>query len=430
MAPSSIRGQAGGDQPVAHIINAAVRMAKRINYVSLGTFEFLVSPESTEYFFLEINPRLQVEHTITEQISQVDIVALQLAVARGESLRELLHAFPQNNSQAAEAGLEPHSPSLKSIQLRLTAEDPKQSFSLSIGKITSFCFPSGHGVRVDTNLTAGHDSEVTAEFDSLLAKIIATGTSWNEAMNRAKRALEDTQIDGVKTNLNLLRAIVASHDFRERQCDARWLESNLDGLIQEGSRMSDALSARDLAKVNSTPHATTMTGMSSSNVLFRKGDTWKINLSPESGQQGDQTHQVKLAKVMRNEFPSLLLADIEYFAPDSDEPQNYHLDAGAISQFVTNSALSQRRGEPSNKGHIVLPFPGILVEVLVDEGDFVQPEQVVCIIKQMKMELEVRTKHDQRGFVTWVTDVEDGGQVSEGMLIAEIDCKEPIEAKL
>ncbi|KAI6895851.1 hypothetical protein KC318_g11074, partial [Hortaea werneckii] len=125
---------------IAPVIEAAVRMAEKVQYASLGTFEFLLNPSSSEFFFLEINPRLQVEHTITESICSIDIVKAQLELAQGASM--------------AEAGLRDLSsdpmqpPKMHSIQLRITAEDPEKNYSLSIGKIQSFHFPSGQGIRV------------------------------------------------------------------------------------------------------------------------------------------------------------------------------------------------------------------------------------------------------------------------------------------
>jgi pyruvate carboxylase len=152
-----------------------------VQYFSLGTFEFLINPTTEDYYFLEVNPRLQVEHTITESISMTDIVKAQLLLAQGFSLADCgLLDTPRDPRVPPQA---------HSIQLRITAENVQSDWSLSIGKITSFQFPAGNGIRVDTNLISGHSSVVSADFDSLMAKLIVTASTWKDAVKKAQRAL-------------------------------------------------------------------------------------------------------------------------------------------------------------------------------------------------------------------------------------------------
>lgn len=130
--------------PIAKIIEAALKMARHISYFSLGTFEFLVHPTTQLYYFLEVNPRLQVEHTITEALSTTDIVKSQLLLSQGASLSSCgLPLTPRSPSTP---------PTAHSIQLRITAENTQSNWSLSIGKISSFNFPVGNGIRIDTHL--------------------------------------------------------------------------------------------------------------------------------------------------------------------------------------------------------------------------------------------------------------------------------------
>jgi pyruvate carboxylase len=129
-----------------------------------------VNPTTEEYYFLEVNPRLQVEHTITESISMTDIVKAQLLLSQGIRL---------DNCGLPDAKRDPAIvPPAHSIQLRITAENVQSDWTLSIGKITSFQFPTGNGVRVDTHLIASDPTVVSADFDSLLAKVIITASSW------------------------------------------------------------------------------------------------------------------------------------------------------------------------------------------------------------------------------------------------------------
>ena len=197
----------------------------QISYFSLGTFEFLVHQSSGEYCFLEINPRLQVEHTITEAISFTDIVRIQLLCAQGAAAAET--GVPLANVHNVSPPLNGHS-----IQLRVTAEDPSNQLSLSIGRITSFRLPFGNGVRVDTALVNDQDNIVGSAFDSLLAKVIVTASSWEATVQKALRALRDTRISGVKTNIEVLHAIVSHPDFLSGQCDTRWLESKQKELLE------------------------------------------------------------------------------------------------------------------------------------------------------------------------------------------------------
>ena len=407
-----------------NIIAAGLRMAEHVKYMSLGTFEFLANPTTHEYFFLEVNPRLQVEHCVTEMVTLTDLVDVQLRLAQGASLADCLGKRTLMSPRTTLAEIPaPEYTGTYALQLRLTAEAPRQSFSLSVGKIKSFSLPNGLGIRVDTSLVAGHDCFVTSDFDSLLAKIIVSGNTWWTTVCRARRALEDTKVDGVQNNLDILRAIVASDDFRHGQCDTQWLEKNVDALVVSGEMISKSLAKRQFLRLPASTSESGLSGMSSSTVLLRKGDAWQVELKPVNGSmEGEQQHLLKLSRVLRNEFPASLSAEIEHFMSGDKQPQRYRLTATITSaSSLTSSNASARKGDPKNPGHVVLPFPGKLVEILVDEGDFVQPGQVICVIKQMKMELEIRARDQQQGTVKWVTEAEDGADLGGGMLIAELD---------
>ncbi|EPE33766.1 Glutathione synthetase ATP-binding protein [Glarea lozoyensis ATCC 20868] len=158
-APSSLANR----RLVSKVIEATLKMARQVRFLSLGTFEFLVSEEKEEYWFLEVNPRIQVEHTVTEQLALgVDLVRLQVLIAQGYRLEDV---FPRFLGQDPEVP-----PPVYSIQLRVTAEDVANNWALSVGKIKGFGFPMGNGVRVDTHLTSGHPAVIGTDFDSLLAK--------------------------------------------------------------------------------------------------------------------------------------------------------------------------------------------------------------------------------------------------------------------
>ncbi len=220
----------------------------QINYYSLGTFEFLVNPASSEYYFLEVNPRIQVEHTVTESIAGgIDLVKLQLLLAQGQELSSMpVPVLPSDPASSP--------PMQHSLQLRLTAEDPSHNFSLSVGKISSFNFPSGNGVRVDTHMISSQSLVVGTDFDSLLAKIIITAPTWEDVVRKANRALEDTFVVGVSTNLDILRAVLASSDFRQQNCDTQWLEGNISSLLEKGKELTKKAPRISLASTSSGHH--------------------------------------------------------------------------------------------------------------------------------------------------------------------------------
>lgn len=422
-APSSIKDR----KLVASIIDAAVRMAKSVNYLSLGTFEFLVNPSKSTFYFLECNPRLQVEHTVTEGISLgCDLVKAQLLVAQGHPLSSLdLSNLPTNPRTP---------PPLQSLQLRVTAENPEADWSLSVGKITSFAFPTGHGIRTDTSMIPSQTTIVGTDFDSLLAKLIITSTTWEAAVAKARRALEDIKIEGIKTNISVLRGVLSHPDFLNQNCDTEWLEKSLPGVLRDGFALSKTINSRNtlIPSIEPSNIASNIASISSS-ILFRKGDAWTMSLSPQDSaeapvpKQAVQHSHLQISRILRNDFPTALSAKI-IFTPPSSTPQPYILNLNATSSSSFSNTSSQRRGDPENPNHIITRFPGQLVEMLVDEDDWVKKGDTVAIIRQMKMELEIRA--DQSGLVVWVFEGEDGEEVGEGVLIAEIRGGPGVEAKL
>jgi acetyl/propionyl-CoA carboxylase alpha subunit len=174
----------------ARLAEAAVNAAKAVGYVNAGTVEFLLAP-SGEFFFLEMNTRLQVEHPVTEEAFGVDLVLLQLAVAAGGKLPPL-----------------PTSPSRHAIEARVYAEDPEAGFLPQTGRVLLYREPAGPGVRVESGLTEGQ--EVGVHYDPLLAKIVASGTTRDEALSRLRGALGETVILGVSTNVAWLRRLLGT----------------------------------------------------------------------------------------------------------------------------------------------------------------------------------------------------------------------------
>ncbi len=178
----------------------AVKFAHHINYVNAGTVEFLVD-KTGRHVFIEMNPRIQVEHTVTEEVTDVDLVEAQLRIAAGETLADL--------------GLDQDAIVLRgfALQCRITAEDPANDFRPDTGRLFAYRTPGGAGIRLDgSGGFVGH--EITPYFDSLIVKLTCRGRSFDEAVRRAERSLAEFRVRGVATNLAFLQAVLANDDFR------------------------------------------------------------------------------------------------------------------------------------------------------------------------------------------------------------------------
>jgi acetyl-CoA carboxylase biotin carboxylase subunit len=189
------------------LTGAAVALARAIGYRNLGTVEFVLDPASGEFYFLEVNCRIQVEHPVTEEITGRDLVALQLRIADGKPL-----GFAQEAIQ-----LTGHA-----IECRLNAEDVAHGFRPSPGTLALFSVPERPGLRVDTHCRPG--AAVPPFYDSLLAKLIAHGPDRDAAIDTLLDALEDVDVEGVETNRTLLVSVLGHPDFREATVSTDWLE--------------------------------------------------------------------------------------------------------------------------------------------------------------------------------------------------------------
>uniref|UniRef100_UPI00356B0EA0 pyruvate carboxylase n=1 Tax=Mycobacterium marinum TaxID=1781 RepID=UPI00356B0EA0 len=177
----------------------AVAFARHIGYTCAGTVEFLLD-QSGEYVFIEMNPRIQVEHTVTEEITDVDLVSSQMRIAAGESLEDL---------GLRQETVRPHGAAL---QCRITTEDPTNGFRPDTGRISALRAPGGAGIRLDGSTNLG--AEISAHFDSMLVKLTCRGRDFSTAVNRARRAIAEFRIRGVSTNIPFLQAVLDDPDFQ------------------------------------------------------------------------------------------------------------------------------------------------------------------------------------------------------------------------
>lgn len=374
----------------------------------------------SEFYFLEVNPRLQVEHTVTEEIADVDLVRDQLLIAQGATIDSLGLPSLQESSSPQNA------PKRVAMQLRVTAEDPLQGFTLSMGRISQFHSPGGRNVRIETHLSGSRSTIIGSSFDSLLSKVIVSAPTREEARLKGLRALCDLTIHGVKTNLLVLLGILVSSDFQQTACSTTWLEDNLTNVIKLGQDLDASTRAKKQTSFTSASGSeagsTVAVGVGiPSNMLFKKGDAFQVKLSEllDGGHKGpEREHVIVLDRIMNNDFPNLITGNVSVASESSEATKKFKASLAITDAGFNLASSHHRKGDPSNPNHIVLPFPGTVVELLIETGDEVQEGEVLMVVRQMKMELEIRSP--MAGMVKWACEIEEGENAGEGMLICEL----------
>ena len=340
---------------------AAVKVAKACGYVNAGTVEFLY--QDGEFFFLEMNTRLQVEHPVTELVVGMDLVALQLRVASGEPL-----PFTQEE-------IEHHG---HAMEVRLNAEDPARGrFLPSPGKITRFRRADGYGVRTDAGYEEG--DTVSQFYDNLMAKLVVWGADREEARRRMLRALRETEIEGVATTIPADIAILEHPDFIAVEHSTRWVEDRLD-----------------LSEV-AAPTPPAGTGSDEAAPVERNVDV-EVN---------GRRYQVRL------------------WVPDGG-PATVVAGPGGSASGAPPRPTSRPRPAPGahhgggavGSGTLTVPMQGTIVKVLVSTGDAVEVGQAVCVLEAMKMENYISA--ETAGTVKEIR-VSVGDTVGAGDVVAVID---------
>ncbi len=211
------------------ILDAALRIGRAVNYRNAGTVEFLVDDDTGEYYFIEVNPRIQVEHTVTEEVTGVDIVKTQILVASGLAL---------THPDVGLGDLSAIRPNGYAIQCRITTEDPANGFRPDHGRLTHYRSTGGMGIRLDAG-TAFSGALVTPYYDSMLVKATARGTRFEDAIRHMERALQEFRIRGVKTNLPFLQKLIDHPTFRAGKCTTRFIDQTPE-LFQFSERQDRA----------------------------------------------------------------------------------------------------------------------------------------------------------------------------------------------
>jgi acetyl-CoA/propionyl-CoA carboxylase biotin carboxyl carrier protein len=335
---------------------AAVKVARACGYVNAGTVEFL--DQDGEFFVLEMNTRLQVEHPVTELITGVDLVAEQLRVAAGEPL-----SFTQ--ADVARRG--------HAIECRINAEDPAGGrFLPSPGRITRLEVPDGIGVRFDAGYAAG--DEISQYYDNLIGKLCTWGRDREEARHRMLRALGELVVEGVATTVPAHVAILSHEDFAEARHSTKWVEETLD--------LSGVSSKRTAAADPASP--------------------------AEEGAPPNVRRQVDV-EVNGKRFSVALwlpeVAPVVATGPAAGAPRR------------PKPATPGAGGGAGGAGQVTVPMQGTIVKLLVAVGDTVEVGQAVCVLEAMKMENNIDV--DRAGTVTEIR-VEPGQAVGAGDVILTV----------
>ena len=382
---------------------AALAIAKAVNYTNAGTVEFLLD-EQKNFYFLEVNTRLQVEHPVTEMVTGVDLVQMQIAAAMGVEV----------NVDSEMLGQRGHS-----IECRICAEDPENNFFPSTGKILYAEAPFNFFTRIDSGIESG--SEVSAFYDSMLAKLIVVADSRSNAIQKMELALESFPVLGITTNMGFLKELVQHPNFIDGTFDTKLIERDFSSyrkLVSESALHETAIAAMvyewELRK-NKESFSHSLNGWR--NILYQPQSfevefgTGNVRLEYRYKQDGkfevkvgEENYEVKLSSV-----------DDCFFVIEIDNHRNkYVITKNETEYFIQHPSAGTFRlkevprfTEPGNaaaKGGYIAPMPGEIVKVLVKAGDKVQSGKGLLVMSSMKMETTIEAHSDGEVEEIFVTE--------------------------
>ena len=223
-----------------HLHGLAIRLGEAASLRNAATCEFLHDPDGN-FWFLEVNTRLQVEHGVTELVAGVDIVREQFRIAAGAPLSQ----------EVVAAGERAATPTSHAIEVRISAEDPSRAFAPTPGRVGRWVMPAGPGIRVDTHIEAG--DRVPADYDNLIAKLMVHAHDRDTAIDRLRRALDETEIGGVQTTAPFHRMVARSDAFRRAELSTGWVDEHWDGETSRREAVRKGMLAAGLAVMDEVP---------------------------------------------------------------------------------------------------------------------------------------------------------------------------------
>lgn len=429
MAPSRLPRLA-----VQPLINASLKIAAHLKYKGLGTFEYLVNATTHQWVFLEINPRIQVEHTVTgtcqrltfatnlhsslEEIMDIDLVRAQFLLFAPTS--------PTNTLSTLSLYAPPHLPTSHAIQFRLTAENPENGFSLTPGSIrtSDIQWPASRGVRIDTWLSYLSsqplaDWVIGTDFDSLLAKIIVRDQSFEDSTQKARRALREFRLAKeckIKTNITVLAGVLEHQDWHAGTIDTLWLERNLDEILrlgkaavenQDNAGTTGLLQMARRREESSNGNNAIGSQISSGTLLLQPGSLFHLALSPahslnSSSPQETVKHMLTLTSISNNSFPEKLSGVLQ----STFSPSPLAFSLSQATSAVIGSGEGFELANPNDTRHIASPLSGKIVDIhpaiklllasaTTDEDKrMVKKGEMLAVMSVMKMENSVIAPYD------------------------------------
>ncbi len=405
------------------ITRIALQLVRGISYTNAGTIEFLMD-EQQEFFFLEMNTRIQVEHPVTEMVTRIDLVREQIRIAEGKPL-----SFRQD-----EVELRGHA-----IEARIYAENPEQDFMPSTGRIDTFEWPQQPSVRVDNGFQAGN--LVEPYYDPMLAKLITTGRNREEARNLAISALKEVRVTGLTTNRDFLIELLRSESFNSNQIHTRYIDNHL------GSLLSHIQERRKNLEKNQLLAAASLIALQKSNGPDQSASPWLSighwRILPDITLLCDhRPYRIRYELIKGRERVRLHMDQQEFLVSLERREGNHYwirmnrqilriwgvtdrsevlldLDGHLFRlrrmdildrRFISSSAT--RRKE--DNGEVFAPLNGRIVQINVKEGDQVEEGDPLLVIESMKMENKILASYTSRvGQIA----VSVGDQVKENQLI-------------
>jgi len=382
------------------LTQAAVKLARHVGYDNAGTIEFLVDPMG-QFYYIETNARLQVEHPVTESITGIDLVEQQIKIAAGEPL----------NLTQKDIHLSGHA-----IECRICAEDPKHDFSPSPGKLSYYSRAGGRNIRVDDAVTSG--SSISSQFDSLIAKVIAHGPTRSDALSKTRQALTETVVHGIPNNIAYLNEVIAHQAVHKGYYPTNFIQFHHKELIQNIENKA----GNGLAPVLLGAYAFIVTAIHDQTKPSKRSNPWtrlgpwrhfhykavayngdpifleiqKVSDTQVRYRSNGTTTQASLQE-LKDHYLRIDIDRQDYTIEWSENDSKYFMSCNGLTAQIDKVQLRQNgnlhhnhhSGEDENGKVIQAPLPGKVSRIFVRKGEKVSKGQALAIIESMKTENQV-----------------------------------------
>lgn len=401
----------------AKLGDAAVKAVKALKYENAGTIEFIMDSKTQDFFFMEMNTRLQVEHPVTEMVTGLDLVEWQLRIAAGEKLSLAQDAIKCNGH---------------AFEVRLYAEDPAHDFVPQTGRIERFIRAAN--ARLDTAVDEG--DTVTIHYDPMIAKIIVHGADRDDAIEHMQNALAWTGIAGLNTNQEFLANIFAHKDFQSAKVDTGFIARFAGDLMPEdyGQARDEVLALAAMWQLTAPEGQSNdpwlsrdnwrMAGGFSKTLQFiNKGQEIRLDVHTEEGgyclHHGERKIRISGIERRNNDIKIHIDGrDIVGHVAEITTGLTVFCNGRAVQMALPGRAANEEQG---GNGRIVTPMPGKVIDVLVKQGDIVSKDQPLLVMEAMKMEMTIRADCDG---VIEELPVSANDQVADGALLIAIKGEE------